>query len=131
MPEKPSLVAYRLRRARDDEEFLVVPALYGHVALEAALAVQHRRVGKLADAVGAHALEQRSRVAPAHQQLAERGLIQDADPLSDRKLFLDHCGKPVGAAERVLHRGAEIVRALPAELRAELRALVSQSGVER
>src|SRR6185503_3077399 len=98
---------------------------------EAALAVEHRGVCELADAVRADALEELERIAAAHQQLAERGLVENADAVADGELLLDERGEPVRAPERVLHRRAEVVRALPAELRAELGAFASQRGIQR
>ena len=86
VPLDPVEVARRLRRSGDDEKAIEAEARDGHVALEAAALVQHRRIDHPAardvHLVGAQALQQRERVAALQQQLGERGLVVERDRLA-------------------------------------------------
>src|SRR5213593_1436650 len=69
------------------QEAIRAPARDGQVALDPAARVEELRVDDAADravdVVVGQALQQRERTWPAHVELAERGEVEEPDPLAD------------------------------------------------
>ena len=116
------------RGAGDDPEAVVLELGDREVALDAAAAVEHLRVGDLAraadDAVVAQRLEQLGGARPADLELRERGLVEERGGLARGGVLGADRGRPVLArpaarAQRLvagLRVGLVPVHALPARL---------------
>ena len=142
---QPAEVGVDRPGAGDDPEALGLEAGDRHVSDDAAAPVEELgvddRAGRPVDAVVADALEQSQRAGTAHLDLPERAHVDDPDPLAHR-LVLGRDEVEVGRtrpAEAALvlagapprAPGIEVVRALPAVLRAEDRTGLLQAAVER
>ena len=142
---EPAEVGVDRRRARDDPEPLLPQPRHGEVGDDPSVAVQELRVDhaphRAVDAGVAHPLEQRQRARARDRDLAEGRQVHDADAVADRVML---AREPIEVGRRlpseralVLSRAApraarlEVVRALPAVLRAEDGAELLEAPVER
>ena len=125
---QPVHVAHRRRGAGDPQVLVLGDAGDRDVSLVGSAVVEHGGVHKPTDRhrdiVGTHELQEPLRVPPLDQQLAEGGLVEDGHGLAGGALLRIDPGNPILLAPvvvdcRLLPRGCEEDRALPAETRAE------------
>ena len=131
--DEPAEVGGEVAGAGHDAEAVDVVAGDRDVGDDAAALVEELRVDRRADravdVVRGDPLEERQRARPGDRDLAERGEVDEPDPLADCPVLLPHPLEPVrpcpaslpwhaAVASPLLARPME-VRALPAGLRAE------------
>ena len=127
---QPAAVAVDGAGARDDPERVLAQARNRDVGDDPAAAVAELRVDDASDGpvdpAVADAVEQRQCSRTAHLELAERGHVEDADPLADRGVLSPHMLEPrrrreseralVSAASPPRSSGLKVIRAFPAVL---------------
>ena len=142
---QPAEVGVDDARAGHDPEPVVGEARHGDVGDDPAAAVAPLRVddapGRPVDPVHAHALEQRGRVGPLDRDLAERGHVDDADPLAEGRVLGGQAlvlGRPRQAVSALVGAGAPprppgpvVVGPLPAVLGAVHGAQILRAPVHR